>query len=643
MWDALRLDVRHSFRSLRRAPTFSSIVIVTLALAVGATMAVGSLLNALVLRTLAVPSPEQLVALSALDPRANVSGYFYADTFEAYRNVQRSFAQMSLYSGGGILRVEARSGVFEDVWTEAVSPNYFDIVGARLAAGRFFNESDDAVAVISEGFRRRMFGSGLGIGQAIKVNAVPATVIGVAADGFDGLQSDGTFDIIVPFAVMRPAAGDPSKPIRSANVVGRLARGVSLDAARAEQLARWPSIQSATLPATLPEAEREALLRQRLDVAPLASGFSGLRTRYGTTLVALLFLMGMLLAVACANLAGLALARSLTRRPQVAIRLALGGSAQRVFWQLMVDGILLSAMAFAGAVPLAWGIVRALRASLMVGRTPTKFPDVTPDAGVLAATALVTLLIGLAMGVVSAWRSVAARVDEGLRPGRGIIRSFGRFGRGLLVAQVAGSMTFLFGAGLFTATLAHLRANDTSLQSQRIVFTRAYREPGDHQLLPPEYYQRLVVDLGHMPGAEAAALSVYYPTYFGVAGPIPTEHYTRADGLATPEVAVLPECVSPGFFNLFRLPRLQGRDFTWDDGPGKPFVALVSASLARALFPAGDAVGQHIRLAGPQGGAPCSAGLQACPQAVEVIGVVADAPYGKLDDPRPFVVFRPIL
>src|SRR5262249_58152755 len=136
------------------------------------------------------------------------------------------------------------------------------------------------------------------------------------------------------------------------------------------------------------------------------------------------------------------------------------------------------------------------------------------------------------------------------------------------------------GALLFTATLARLRANDASFQSQRIVFTRSYREPGDNQLLPLEYYQTLVGDLAHMPGAEAAALSVYYPTYFGVTGPIPTEHYTRADGFATPEVTVLPEFVSPGFFDLFRLPRLQGRDFSWDDGPGKPAVALVSAALS---------------------------------------------------------------
>lgn len=629
MWDALRLDVRHSFRSLRRAPTFSSIVVVTLALAVGATTAVGSLLNALVLRTLAVPNPEQLVALSALDPRANVSGYFSADTFTAYRSAQQSVAQMSMYSGGGLLRVEARSGVF-DASTETVSPDYFGIVGARPSAGRFFSESDDAVAVISESFRRRVFGNDPGIGEAIKVNTLPATVIGVAADGFEGLQVDGTTDIIVPFAVMRAAGGDPSTPLRSRNIVGRLARGVSIDAARAELLARWPSIQSATLPATLPQPERDALLRQRLDVAPLASGFSGLRTRYGTTLWVLLALMAILLAVACANLAGLTLARSLTRRHQVAIRLALGGSPRRVFWQLLVDGLVLSAAAFAGAVPLAWGIIRAVTASLIVGRTT--FPTVTPDAGVLAATALLTVAIGVAIGVVSAWQSVAVRIDASLRPGRGIIGSLGRFGRGLLVAQVALSMTLLVGAGLFTATLAHLRANDTSLRSQRIVFTRAFREPGDRQLLPPGYYQTLVTDLAHMPGADAAALAVYYPTYFAVSGPIPTDyHYTRADGITPLDATVLTEFVSPGFFDLFRLPRLSGRDVSWDDGLEKPAVALVSASLARALFPTGAVVGQRIRIAGPQR------------RDVEIIGVVADAPYGKLDDPRPLVVFRPIM
>ena len=632
MWDALRLDVRHSFRSLRRAPTFSLIVIATLTLAIGAIAAVGSLLNAIVLRRLAVPSPEQLVAVSAIEPRANVDGYFYADTLKAYRAVQQSFAQISMYAGGGLARVETRSGVFENAVTEAVSPSYFDIVGARAAAGRFFNDSDDAVVVITEAYRRHIFGDAIGVGEAIKFNGVPATVIAIAADGFDGLQFDGTVDIVVPLALMRSAFGDRSTPIRSRQLVGRLARGVSINAARAELLARWPSVQSSTLPATVSEAEREALLRQRVDVAPLASGFSGLRRDYGDTLWVLLALMGILLAVACANLAGLTLARSLTRRHEVAIRLTMGGSPRRVFWQLLVDALLLSAVAFAAAVPVAWGIIQAVTASLLFGRTSSRFLTLTPDAGVIAATALLTVCLGVAVGAVSAWQSATVHVDESLRRGRGTTGSLGRFGRGLLIAQVALSMTLLVGAGLFAATLAHLRANDTSLQSQRIVFSRAYREPGDRATLPLDYYRTLTTDLAHMPGADAAALSVYYPTYYAVTGPLPTDYrYTQADGVTPLDATVLTDYVSPGFFDLFKLPRLEGRDFSWDDGPDKPAVALVSASLARALFPAGDVIGRHIHVARPER------------RDIEVIGVVADAPYGKLDDPRPLIVFRPIL
>jgi predicted permease len=632
MWDALRDDVRHSLRGLRRAPSFSLIVIVTLTLAVGATVAVGSLLNAIVLRDLAVPSPERLVALSAVDPRTNANGYFHADTVNAYRAVQRSFTELSMYAGGGLVRVDTRSGAFENAVMEAVSPSYFEIVGARPAAGRFFNDSDDAVVVITDACRRRLFGSASGIGEAIRFNGVPATVIGVTAEGFDGLRFDGAIDVVVPFALLRIAGEDPNSRIRSRELVGRLARGVSIDAARAELLARWASVQAATLPATVPEAERQVLLRARVDVAPASGYFSGLRGQYGNTLWVLLALMGILLAVACANLAGLTLARALTRRHQVAIRLALGGNARRVFWQLLVDGLLLSAVACAGAVPMAWAIIRAVTPSLLFGRTSATFLTLTPDARVIAATALLTVGIGLAIGVVAAWQSITVPVDESLRRGRGTTRSPGWVGRGLLIAQVALSMTLLVGAGLFTSTLVHLRANDTSLQSQRIVFARAYREPGDRETLRPDYYRTLVTGLAQMPGADGAALSVYYPTYYAASVRIPTEYsYTRADGVTPLSGTVLTEFVSPGFFDLFRLPHLEGRDFSWDDGEGKPLVALVSASLARVLSPAGNVVGQHIRIADP------------ARRDLEVVGVVADAPYQKLDDPRPLVVFRPIL
>ena len=202
-------------------------------------------------------------------------------------------------------------------------------------------------------------------------------------------------------------------------------------------------------------------LRQRLDVAPLATGYWALSTRYGTTLVVLLGLMAMLLAVACANLAGLTLARSLTRRHQVAVRLALGGSAARVFWQLLLDGILLSAVAFAGAVPLAWGIVRAVEGSLMPASSFRGFRTWTPDTRVLAVTALLTLVIGLPW---ASFRVAVGRgpVDERLRRGEG---GAGRsaFGRGLLVAQVALSMTCLVGSDSSRPRWLALRAKRYSL------------------------------------------------------------------------------------------------------------------------------------------------------------------------------------
>jgi hypothetical protein len=201
----------------------------------------------------------------------------------------------------------------------------------------------------------------------------------------------------------------------------------------------------------------------------------------------------------------------------------------------------------------------------------------------------------------------------------------------LLVAQVALTMTLLVGAGLFTTTLVHLRANDTSLQSQRIVFARAYREPGDRQLLPPGYYQALVIGLTRIPGADAAALSVYYPTYFGLKVAVPTDsHYTQADGATPLDGTVLTDFVSPGFFDLFRFRLLKGRDVSWTTARKARSRAHLGVSRSRAV-------------PGRRRDRPAHPDRRADRRDVEVIGVVADAPYVKLDDPTPLVVFRPIM
>ncbi|MBI3401140.1 MAG: ABC transporter permease [Acidobacteria bacterium] len=635
MWDALWVDVRHSLRGLRRSPGFTLVVILTVALAVGATTTIYSLLSAIVLRTVAVTDPDRLVSISASDIRTTQTGYLYADTFVAYRTVQHSLSTMSMYSGGGLLRVEARSAT-ADGNVEGVTPEYLDLLGAKVAAGRFFTDADDAVTpvgVISDRFRRRIFGDDATvIGETVKLNGKPVTIVGVTAPGFAGLEFDGGADLFLPIAVLRHVAGGPTRPLRSFNIVGRLAPGVTVTQARAELRAQWPGIQGATVPPSLSAGEQQALRSQRIEIESLASGFSGLRRLYGTSLIVLIALAVVLLAIACVNLAGLLLARSLARRHQIAVRLALGAGHGRIFQQVMVDGVLLALVGLVASLPFAWWATRVLTAQLTVARGTPLLQSLAPDARVLAVATLVTLLIGLGIGALPAWRAVSGWMADGLRPGRAITGTLGRSGRLLLIAQVALSMVLLVGAGLFAGTLSRLRANDASLHARRIVWTRLARTPGDREPINRAYLQALLQQLAGIQGADAAALSVYYPAFLGFPGMLPPDHYSRPESVTSAGAEALTEFVSPGFFNTFGIPRLRGRDFTWADDASAPPVALVSESLARRLFPDNEAIGRRLR-----------ASSGSATKEFEIIGVVSDVAIGKIREPHQPVVFRPIV
>jgi putative ABC transport system permease protein len=635
MWDALWVDARHSLRGLRRSPGFTLVVIVTVALAIGATTTIYSLLNAIVLRTVSATDPDRLVSISATDIRATQPGYLYADTFVAYRATQHSFSAMSMYSGGGLVRVEAPSATADAV-VEGVTREYFDVLGARVAAGRFFTDADNAgvsVVVISDRFRRRVFSDNATvIGETVKANGKSMTIVGVTAPGFDGLQFDGGADLFLPITALRSISGDPTRPLRSINIIGRLAPSATVSQARAELLARWPAIQGATLPPSLSDAELQTLRSQRIEVESLASGFSTLRRQYGPSLVVLVALTAVLLAIGCVNLAGLLLARSLARYHQIAVRLALGASRRRIFQQVLVDGVLLALGGLVASLPFAWWTTRVLTAMLTVGRGTPMLQSLAPDARVLGVATLVTLLIGLGIGILPAWRAVSGRLVDGLRRGRAITGTLGRAGRLLLVAQVALSMVLLVGAGLFSGTLSRLRANDLSLQARRIIFTRLARTPGDRAPIDRAYLQVLLQQLAGIQGADAAALSTYFPAYLGFPGLLPTDHYSRVEPVTSAEVTGLTEFVSPGFFDTFGIQRLRGRDFTWADDTRAPPVVMVSEALAHTLFPDSEAMGRRLRM---------SSALAT--KEFEIIGVVADTAIGKIREPHQSVVFRPIL
>src|SRR5262249_41087244 len=200
MWDSLRTDIRHSLRGLRRSPGFSLIVVVTIGLALAGVSTIGSLLNAIVLRTVSVDSPKRLVAITATDSRTNQVGSLYADAFAAYRRVQHSLSGLTMYTPG-LLRVEAR-GTAADAVSEGVTPEYFDLLGVRPAAGRFFGDADGAdapMAVISDRFRQRFFGDRLLAtdlpGETLTVEGKPLAIVGVTQPKFEGLQFDGGTDV----------------------------------------------------------------------------------------------------------------------------------------------------------------------------------------------------------------------------------------------------------------------------------------------------------------------------------------------------------------------------------------------------------------------------------------------------------------
>jgi predicted permease len=640
MLDALWIDIRHSLRGLRRSPGFSLVAIATFALAVGANTAIFSLLNAIVLRAVPVSDPDRLVAISTTDTQTKQPGFIYADTYTAFRVQQRSFATLSMYSGGFFLRIEARgAAVYAGV--EAVTPEYFALVGARLAAGRFLTDVDNApagagtpVVVITDRLWQRIFGGdSRAVGETLKIEGTPVTIVGVTAPRFYGLQTDSGSDLFVPLSVYRTVAGDP-KPVRARNVIGRLAPGVTIEQARAEVLARWPAIQTAMVPSSLPPAEQRSVRSQRVAVGSVATGFSGLRRFYGTSLVVLVGLTAILLAIGCVNLTGLLLARGLARHHQFAVRLALGAGRARLFQQSLVDGLLLAVCGLAVALPLAWWSSQVLTAMITFARNAPLLRPMTPDVRVLAIATAVAIITGLLVGILPAWRAANGRVDAALRPGRAIARTLGRSGRLLLTAQVALSMVLVVGAGLFAGTLSRLHANAAPVRTTQIVWTRLWRNPADRgTTLGRPYFQELVEHLSGIRGVDSAALSYYFPAFLGNASVLPTDSFAPVGAPDSSLIASgLVEFVSPGFFDTFGIARLRGRDFTWDDDGRAPMVAIVSDSLARTLFPTGDVIGRRVRVSsGP------------ARTDVEIVGVVADAPIGGVREPHLAVVFRPMM
>ncbi len=627
MFDAIRQDLRHALRHLRRSPTFTLGAIVTLGVGIGVSAAVFSALNALVLRPLPIKDPSGLIGVWPID----AEGQRTSTLAQVADLLQDGPLENVCAYGNNSVGVEA-NGIPAYATVEIVTHQCFATIGVPPLLGRVFTAEEapasrpgTRVVVIGYDFWQKMFGGAPDVvGRSFQTDSDPVTVIGVMPRGFRGLRVDDGVDIIAPFGTLfRPSA---NRPPSASYILGRLRHGMTLDAARAELVARWPSTMDRVIPTTLSPAEQRSLRNVTIRVDAVGTGFSLLRSRYEQPLrIGSALTLGLLL-LACVNVGGVALSHMVARRGELATRTALGASGLRLARQL---GLEMLAVAGAGTIlgiGVAWVAVKPIASALPFGGLQPTL-DITPDARVLFVMAPAGLVIGFLTGVLPLWLA-SRRQTLLIHTDRTVATTLGP-GRALLVVQVALSVALLMGAGVLTRSLYLLFHNDPGFDGTRILSARlrplpgAYRDRAFNNGL--NYYPLLLERIAALPGVR----SVGYARAFGNAD---RDDVGRAPigfvGTPPDDLTAQLDVVSPGFFEAIGIPILQGRGPRWSDTPDAPVVAFVSASLARAL--GGSVVGTHVWFA-----------LGAAPQFrnVEIAGVVGDASLGNLRSPAPPVFY----
>ncbi len=621
--ESLWLDLRYACRRLRRTPGFTAVVVFTLALGIGASTAIFSLIDTVMLRRLAVREPQRLVELLSRYPgEPRVNGFQWA-VYEHFRDANHVFSDLLALSRSRF-RVSGDNRDAETVDGEYVTGNFFEALGVRPALGRLIGSPDDAgntgaaVAVVSWSYwQRRLNGDPTTPGRRIVVDGVPATIIGVAPRDFLGLQVGSRPDVWVP-AAMEPLIQRPSRRhdgTLGLQLMGRLKPNVSIEQARAEMrvLDQWRVEY-------LARARKAPLLRRfTIEVEPAGAGFSALRDRFAAPLLVLMAVAALLLLLACANAASMLLARGAARQRELSVRVALGASRPQIVRQVLAESLLLSTagsllgavFAYAGAGVVV-RIVNSGRA--FVGFSSQLEIQTQMDVTVLLFTTGVALSTGVLFGLAPAWSALAVARNSSLREW-GVIgetRSARLFGKGLVVAQVALSMVLVSTAGLFARHLSNLRTLNVGFNRESVLLvTLDAAHSGHDRGELARLGQELLAQLETIPGVRSATISGVTPVEGPGAG-----RSVRVEGSTEgPEVRrnVLLNWVAPRYFETLGTPWISGRDFTPED-VGRPRVAIINQAMARHYFGSASPVGRHFSFDGGT-------------VSYEIVGVAGDAKY----------------
>jgi len=632
-------DLRDAIRTLRSSPLISAVAVLSLALGIGANTAIFSILNSLLLKPLPVRDPQRLVALGSDQP-----GEDAAMTYPIWQQVRdrrllnEAFVwatdRVTIANGGDTQAVEA-------IWA---SGTFFETLGVRAVAGRVFGDADDRrgggsdgpVAVISDGASRRLFGgSAEAIGRTLAIERVAFTIVGVTPPGFFGLNIGSAVDVILPLETEPILNRIPSRLERWPwlHITARLRPGETVDAATAAVRAQQPQIRDATLPYSRAR-DREAYLTKPWTMRSAATGSSRLRSRYGAALSTLLAIVGLVLLVACANIAHVQLARAAARRYEFSVRVALGASRLRVVRQQLVESLMLSALGAALGLAFAqWG--GQLIVAQLSTWASTAFLDLSPDWRVLGATGAVTLSTAILFGTVPALRAARADPIDALNQRRRGLAGGGPggVGGGLVIVQIALSLVLVIGAGLFLRSFAALAYRDLGFDRSRVVVAVV---DARRSAVPPHgraaLFERVRQAAAAVPGVESAATSMATP--LGSAGIRFTRDVSQPGNpaLGGNDVTIFTTPVSPDWFRTFGTRLVAGRDIDARDAATAPNVAIINEAFAKRYF-VGNPLGQTILVgAEPPDRRP-----------VEIVGVVQNAAFTSVREPVEPTMYVPLL
>jgi predicted permease len=630
-------DVRLAIRSLGRSPLFATVAILSLALGIGANTAIFTLIDQIVLRKLPVTHPEQLVMLyqqgahngSNMGPRMH--------SYPIYQDFQQRAEPLAEVLCRRLLPASVSvDNQTERLDAEIVSGNYFTMLGVKPAIGRVFNSQEDdqvyqghPVVVLSYTYWNNRFARDPGVvGKKILVNDFPMTIIGVSAAGFAGLDPARSPQIRVPVQMKEAMLPEwpwlyvDNRRARWVQIFARLKDGYTVESAAAPLQGLFTQIRTHEM--TLPAAKdwsaysRDQFMKGRMRVESAATGYSGIRNDFSTALIVLMCMVGLVLLIACANVANLLIARAFMRQKEIAVRLSLGASRGRLVRQLLVESFVLSTAGGIVGLGLAFVLTRGLLRLVPNDGQPLMI-NAYPDSRILIFTLALTFLTGIVFGLFPALRASRPDPWTTLKDTVGSIAGTGGslfLRKGLVTAQVALSFLLLFGAGLFVKSLQNLRTTETGVELDNLVmFQLSPALSGYTNERATQFYGQLLERLRSAPGVKSAGMAgVSILSGSEWDSSMSVEGHQAKDG---EDMQAFMNSLSPQYFETMKIPIQEGRDFRQMDIKENSKVAIVNRKFAQHFFKDRSAVGKHV-------------GFGVGPRAkldIEIIGVVADSLY----------------